>query len=185
MRTRPSVSWLSGLPLFLAIGVAPSDASEPEVAFVVKDGWVEFVLRQDGRPVADALIQVVDEKGTNFAQGVTGEEGQASCPLPRGSSFVVEFKTGNRTADPIRFFKIEESVEPARVLLSYGLRPCCRFLSRKEATTDPTESELAAPPTSPRTYRLLLLTAAVGFAIVAAVLFLVSRQSASSPSTTP
>ena len=113
--------------LMLVLGCAAHlDAAEPQVAFTLKKGWVEFAVRREGKPVADALIQVLDERGNQFAEGETGPEGEASFPLPAGSFFTVEIKTGARTADPIRLFKTVEGVEPARVLLSYGLRPCCR-----------------------------------------------------------
>ena len=135
---RLSSAWLASLAALLAIGHSPAcEAAEPQAAFAFKDGWVEFAVRQDGQPVANALIQVIDERGTDFAQGETGEEGQAAFPLPRGSWFMVEIKTGNRSADPIRLYKMDEGIEPARVLLSYGLRPCCRFKSAPTAATDP------------------------------------------------
>jgi hypothetical protein len=122
-----SVVWLAGLVMVSMASLDDrSGAAEPHAAFAVKDGWVECVLRRDGKPVPDAVIQIIDERGKNFATGDTDQQGQAVFPLAPGSSFIVEIKTKERSADPIRLFKIDGAIEPSRVLLSYGLRPCCR-----------------------------------------------------------
>ncbi len=101
-------------------------AAEPQVTFALKAGWVDCSVRQDGKPIAGAVIQILDERGVKFAEGETGPGGETAFPMPAGSSCIVEIKTGERTADPIRLIKSDGGVEPARVLLSYGLRPLCR-----------------------------------------------------------
>jgi hypothetical protein len=133
--------------LLLNLGcVASLGGAEPQVAFTLKKGWVEFAVRRDGKPVADALIHVIDERGNQFAEGETGPDGDAAFPAPPGASFIVEIKTGERTADPIRLFKTAGGVEPARVLLSYGLRPCCRSISRGEPLIVGTPTEPGVAP---------------------------------------
>jgi hypothetical protein len=135
------------ISLFVAASlVAPASAGEPHVTFALKGRWVEFTVQQAGKPVADAILQVIDEQGKPFAEGQTGPEGESAFPLPGGSSFTVEIKTGPRTADPIRLFKTGEGIEPARVLLSYGLRPCCRSNLRKEPVITDTPGEPEPPP---------------------------------------
>lgn len=104
-----------------------STAAEPRVAFSVKDGWVELVMKQDGKPVADAVVLIHDDRGQSFGEGQTDENGEATFPQPRGESFVVEIKSGSEMADPVRLLNVDSGVEPSRVLLSYGLRACCRF----------------------------------------------------------
>lgn len=173
MRVLSSAFALAGLALLIA--VAPCRGEEPQVAFVLKDGWVELVLRQHGKPLADARMQVTDERGRNFAQGETGKDGEAGFPLPRGNSFIVEFKTGERMADPIRLARVDDEVQPARVLLSYGLRPCCRFKGRPEAVIEPTETEVPAAPVVSPTW-LWIAALPIGIALVAVLLFMMTRQ---------
>jgi hypothetical protein len=112
------------------------------VAFVLKRGWVAFTLQQNGQPVPDASVLVIDEGGRQFAEGETGAEGRGEFPLPPGQSFLVEFKVGSRRADPIRLQRSGDGkrVEPANVLLSFGLRPCCRVVSRREQVETPEPS---------------------------------------------
>lgn len=103
-------TWASALvAIFIAIQNVPCGAAEPQVAFNLKDGWVEFVIRQDGRPVPNVIIRILNDGGNKFAEGETGPEGQTTFPPPPGSSFLVEIKAGERTADPIR-----RSLQPLR-----------------------------------------------------------------------
>jgi hypothetical protein len=151
--------------------------AEPQATFSLKDGWVEFALRKDGRPVANATILIMDERGVKFGEGETGEEGQAAFPLPRGSSFVVEIKAGDRTADPIRLFKSEAGIEPARVLLSYGLRPCCRSIkSRGEAMIVGEQIETPPVPNEDPPPWHLLAPALAGVLIAGVVLSVLWRR---------
>jgi len=109
--------------------------AEPQASFALKKGWVEVTLRKNGKPLANAKVQVIDEAGKNFADGETGDDGQAAFPMPRGASFAVEIKAGEKTSDPIRLYKSDGGIAPARVLLSYGLRPCCRSKGRDDTVT--------------------------------------------------
>ncbi len=121
-------SWFATLALLThAVCNLHSHAGEPQVTFALKAGWVEFSARQDGKPIDGAILVILDERGGKIAEGETGPSGETAFPMPTGgASCIVEIKTGARTADPIRLVKTEAGVEPARVLLSYGLRPCCR-----------------------------------------------------------
>ena len=126
-RSHRDLPYLTGLALLAVTNLAlPSRAGEPQVTFALKAGWVDCSVRQDGKPVDGAVIQILDERGVKFAEGETGPGGETAFPMPTGSSCIVEIKTGEWTADPIRLLKTDGGVEPARVLLSYGLRPCCR-----------------------------------------------------------
>lgn len=103
--------------------VASAQASEPVVAFAANGGFLEMTLTHDGKAI-EAIVELRDEKGVPIV-GET-DKGEATIPLPAGESYVIEIKTGERTADPIRLYRTATGVEPSRVLLSYGLRPCCR-----------------------------------------------------------
>jgi hypothetical protein len=113
----------------------PGMAREPEVEFSLKAGWVDCTIDQDGKPIPDALVRIMDTSGRNFAEGETDERGQGQFPVPDGNWFIVEIKTGKRTADAIRLSRTADAIQPGRVLLSYGLRPCCRVLARKGSQT--------------------------------------------------
>ena len=163
--------------LLASTGNASAHPTEPQATFQLKKGWVEVAIRQDGKPVASATFEIMDEKGVKYGDGETEKDGETAFPLPVGSSFVVEIKTEGRTADPIRLFKTDIGVEPARVLLSYGLRPCCRSIkSRGEGSTVEDESETPTPTENP-THWLKLASVFAGVSIiVAVVLFLVFRR---------
>jgi hypothetical protein len=170
------VSRLVLLLLALALS-ATCRADEPRAAFTAKNGWVDLALQQDGKPVADAVVQIIDEKGTPFGEGETGATGQASFPMPRGASFLVEIKADGRTSDPIRLHVSDARIEPARVLLSYGLRPCCRFKTTNE------EPPPVIPPTAPAesslTNRIVWGVGLAGVTLAAAAYFVQKRRSSS------
>ena len=127
--------------LFLDISSA-DHLDEARVTFAIKAGWVEMTLRKDGAPVAGATMRIVDEKGRE-ATGETGDDGEAAFPLPAGESCLVEIKIGDRLADPIRLYRTKDGVDPGRVLLSYGLRPCCRGRAKSEPVVIGAPSEPA------------------------------------------
>lgn len=119
--------WIAAVVLLATVVfVSPVAAGEPQVAFVVRDGWVEFTLAQDDKPVPDAQVRVFTTNGHKFAEGETGPGGRGEFPLPPGHSFRVEIKIGDRTADPIMLMPIDDHVVPTNVLLSFGLAPCYR-----------------------------------------------------------
>ncbi len=115
--------------MYSLVQAAPVFASEPVVAFAANGGFLELTLKRDGKAI-DAIVELRDEKGTPIL-GET-ENGEATIPLPAGASYTIELKTGERTADPIRLYRTPTGVEPSRVLLSYGLRPCCRTKVQRE-----------------------------------------------------
>jgi hypothetical protein len=141
-------------------------AAEPQVEFEVKDGWVEFVLTQDDKPVPDAVVQVYDGNGGKFAFGEPGAEGRGTFPLPSGPEFRVEIKVGGRTADLIRLTVTESRVTPDRVLLSFGLAPCCRVPSRggfgsAPPANPPASRSFSFPPWAQAASGILLMLVAI------------------------
>ncbi len=136
---------LALLAILLALGFDSFCCSgEPRATFAFQSGWVEMSLLKDGKPVEGATVQIDDEHGTRFAKGETDESGKAAFPVPNGPWWTVDIVTGGRSADPIRLFKTETGVEPGRVLLSYGVRPCCRGKSpRTSVSSDPPDE---SPP---------------------------------------
>lgn len=116
-------------PAFLLAIALAAPRAEPQATFAHEAGWIVLTLTHGEQPVGDALIQVYDEAGAMFASGETGANGRGQFPLPRGDSFLVEFKIGDRTADPIRITSTPNGPFPGEVLLSFGLAPCCRVPS--------------------------------------------------------
>ncbi|MBM4068351.1 MAG: hypothetical protein FJ271_05335 [Planctomycetes bacterium] len=150
----------------LAIG-SKASARDPQAAFALKGGWVECTVEHDDRPVANAALVILDGQGNKFADGETDETGQGQFPLPGGGSFSVEIKTGKKTWDPIRLVKVDKEIQPAKVLLSYQLRPCCRGLVKRD-----TSWKAAAPTVSPSDRLLLwVIGAAAACAVLGAIVF--------------
>lgn len=168
--------WLTGV--LVAVGLdAPCDAGEPQVAFTLKAGWVDVVVRQDGKPLG-VSIQLLDERGVTFAAGETGSGGETAFPMPPGSFCTVEIKTGEKTADPIRLHKTDHGVEPGRVLLSYGLQPCCRSkLIKPEPIIAgyPVEPSAEANRSSALHWAKLTLAIVIGVIAVAVQIWRVKR----------
>jgi hypothetical protein len=137
--------------VLLATAFSPASvlAAEPQVSFGVKDGWVEFTLTHDDKPVADAQVRVFTTNGHQFAEGETGPGGRGEFPLPTDHSFRVEIKIGDHTADPILLTPIDDHVVPTNVLLSFGLAPCCKVPSRGTFGSESRDqSQPASPPGS-------------------------------------
>lgn len=154
---------------------ATATASEPQVAFALKKGWLEFTLQQDGKPLSEAVVRVLDDQGTQFVEGETGASGRGSFPLNRGDTFFLEIKIGDRTADPITLHRTSDGISPDRVLLSFGLRPCCRVPSRGGVYR---VAELEPSPIPPsRTIPWLPLLAVVGCLLGGLSLVIVAARS--------
>ncbi len=144
---------------------------EPHVTFKVEDGWIALTLRKQGQPIADADLRIIDERGGAFASGQTGVSGESTFPMPPGKSFLVEVKIGERISDPIRIYQKGAEVEPSRVLLSFGLKPCCRNVYAKQSaegstTNDSIQLDDTSSPWIFVFAQLLLASAAVGVWLV-------------------
>lgn len=175
--------WIAAIvPLAILVFASPAAAREPQVTFVVKDGWVEMTVTQDDKPVADALIRVFSATGHKFAEGETGPGGRGEFPLPPGHSFRVEIKIGDRTADPILLTPIDDHVVPTNVLLSFGLAPCCRVPPRGGVfgSKSPTESPLNTATSSLGSMPVWMQAGgAVVFTILGVFILFGSRRSTS------
>jgi hypothetical protein len=175
--------WIAAVvPLATLLFVSPVAAREPQIAFAVKDGWVEITVTHDDKPVADAQVRVITLSGHKFAEGETGPEGRGEFPLPPGTDFRVEIKVGDRNADPIRLTKIDDHVVPTNVLLSFGISPCCKLPSRGSMFgSGEKEVPIPSPQTSPPGSMPIWMQAgcAVAFTILGVFILLGSRRSTS------
>ncbi len=117
---------LGGLVVFL--GCQGLQGAEAQISFQTKKGWIAFTLEKEGAPVADALVQILDESGAVFAEGTTGAKGQGQFPLPTWEQIKVEVKIGERSADTVVLTRNGDKVFPDEVLLSYGSKPCCKIV---------------------------------------------------------
>ncbi|HEY7155617.1 MAG TPA: hypothetical protein VH575_16770 [Gemmataceae bacterium] len=121
-------------------------ASEPHVAFEVSKDRLRFALTHDEKPVANAGVRVFDGILV-CAVAESGPDGRGEFVMPSGRLFSVEIKIGDRTVDRIFLKKTGDQVFPSRVLLSFGLAPCCRMPSRGWAADSqkmPTSDGLSA-----------------------------------------
>lgn len=161
------------LSVLLIGGATPAQAGEPQIAFSLKKGWIRFSLTKEEKAIPDAQVTVYDEAGNKFAEGETDAQGQGEFPVPAGALFRVEVKTEGRTADLIQLTKSEGELFPNRVLLSFGLAPCCKVPSRTttEKTAGPsTDSSIGAIPL------WVQAVGSVGFTLLGLVILLSSRQ---------
>lgn len=115
--------------LLATAGFTAADAAEPQVEFEVKSDRVAFAVTRDEQPVAAAKVRVFDGILV-YAEAESGPDGRGECPMPPGEFFRVDIQIGDRTADRILLRKIDDHVFPSRVLLTFGLAPCCRVPSR-------------------------------------------------------
>jgi hypothetical protein len=142
----------------------PTMATEPQVAFEVNDGWMSFSLTHDEKPVANAKVRVLDTRGGVFAEGEPGPEGRGEFPMPPSHYFLVEIKVAERIADPIMLTKRGNGVAPDSVLLSFGLRACCRVSPSSVGAGSSDQNSPPIPPWWPLvigTSVLLCLTTAI------------------------
>ena len=156
------------------LAAAPAYGRDPEAAFHVKDNWLEFEIRQDGLPCGKVEVQVIDDHGKSFASGEAGDDGQGAFPLPPGKSLILEFKTAGKKADHVFLRRTAEGVEPSRVLLSYGLLPCCRTATAEKKLAPAPEKKGAGNPSFQPTRWLLFTAGLVG--VVFALTQLVRRR---------
>lgn len=135
--------------LFLMVSsLSIADAGEPEVAFKVNDGWLEFTVTQAAEPVPEVAIVVFDQQGNRFATGETSRQGYGEFPLPPGDFFFIEFTVHSRTADRITLTKVEQDclVVPKAVQLTFGLAPCCQVWDRYSTHEVPPNEDHGALP---------------------------------------
>ena len=113
--------------LLLMSASAGRAQGDPCAEFAVEDGWVSLRLHRDNIPIPEARIVVLIGEGI-WAEGVTGENGNASFPKPTSDSCQVTFvyTTGNSNPVPLSF--IGDGVAPTRAYLT-GARPVCCPLS--------------------------------------------------------
>ncbi len=130
----------------------------------MNDGWIAFSLTHDEKPVVNAKVRVLDTRNGVFAEGEPEPEGRGKFPMPLSRYFLVEAKVGERFADPILLTKGGNSVAPDTVLLSFGLRPCCRTITTRAGTYTPERNSTPGSSWWP------LVTGAVGlFCLTTAV----------------
>ncbi len=155
-------------------------SAEPVVTFQLEDGWVVLTLHQEQRPIADAGIKVFDRNDRVFAEGTTDEQGMGTFPLPKGDSFLVDVRIGAKTADSIRLSVIDQQIEPSRVLLTFGLQPCCQAPSRTAAATANLHEE-SSPVQPGRLPTWLQALGGVVFLVIGTLLLVVGQRSTSAP----
>jgi hypothetical protein len=150
---------LSALPWVWVAALMPAatDLSRagtvgPRASFALEHGWVQVQVRQEKGPVADARIRVFDDAEQVFAEGETDEQGVGSFPA-RGHTCRIGITINGKECDLIPLHLDGKTAEPARVLLTFGTRPCCRMAAGIRGWTGPEENsanqESESPPPAP------------------------------------
>ena len=110
-------------------------AAEPEIAFGLKDGFIQCKLTQNGAPLGEVKLRIMDAAFRTRCEGETGASGVGLFPVPKESMFVVSVETGGRVSDPIWIRNGPDGLTPDEVQLTFGLLPCCQMYM-----TDPKNS---------------------------------------------
>jgi hypothetical protein len=157
--------------LLLAVTLALAGA-KPEVSFSAEGGFVTLRLEGPAGPIADAIIKAYDHVEFVFAEGETDEAGIGTFPAPAGGVCRIGITIKGKECDLIPLHVRPDAVDPPRVQLTFGTRPCCRFAVKRSARDwSPLDDEPGPPPD-----RTALLFATGGaFVGVAAAMFLIIR----------
>ncbi|QJW93134.1 hypothetical protein [Frigoriglobus tundricola] len=157
--SRAALSWLVTLTTVPALAADPK-AVEPVASFALVDGWVDFTLERDGKPVADARATVL-VGAERWASGETGGTGRGTFPRPPGTNCQVVFDLGAGPSAPVPLtFLSNDSVIPTRAPVRDGTAECCVTPPRRPQPTEPQPPERSTPLT-PLRDRLIIGAAAV------------------------
>jgi hypothetical protein len=149
-----------------------SSLREPQIAFQVKGKWLSLTVTQAGQPLPDVGVEVFSATAQKFAAGETDDAGQGQFPLPPGPYCHLEVRVGVRVADTIKLQLLGDRVLPGAVLLSFGLKPCCRVPSRGSTWANATQAS-SGPTGLPLLARGLL---SGGFVLVGVLLVVVAGR---------
>jgi hypothetical protein len=120
----------------LFAGSAPR-AAEPQATFALVKGELEIRVEQDGTPVKDMKVRVLD-LGATTLMDAEEIDGTVSFPLDKRSAYLVGITIPGKKkeADLITLRRTGDSLTPPRVLLGFS-KPCCRIAAspRTEAPT--------------------------------------------------
>jgi len=131
--------------LFCApVRAAESPADVPVASFEVIDGWIEFKVERDGKPVTGARVTVL-VGATVWATGETGPEGRGTFPVPRGGSCQLTFEFGAGPSAPVPLSVLDDkTVVPNRAPVYDGTAQCC--VVPPKTPRPPEERSLLAGP---------------------------------------
>jgi hypothetical protein len=125
--------------LLVAIPLATNSVTElvpsdPMVTFNLTDGWVDFHLEKDGKPVINARVKVLVGSQI-WAEGETGETGRGTFPRPDGMYCQVVFDLGKGLFAPIPLsFLPDGTLSPTNAPVLSGNSECCEIPSRREVS---------------------------------------------------
>lgn len=136
--SRALLSLLASLSVTPSFGADPK-AVEPVASFALADGWIDFRLERDGKPVTSARVTVL--VGTEvWARGETDETGQGTFPRPPGRDCQVVFDLGSGPSAPVPLaFLPDGTVIPTRSPVRDGTAECCVTPTRR---TQPVEDSV-------------------------------------------
>jgi hypothetical protein len=139
MLTRPL-----GLALLLLVG-SSLRAAEPQATFALVKGELAISVEQDGKPIKNMKIRVLDLGGTTL---LSAEEidGTISFPSDRRSGYLVGITIPGKKkeADFVTLRRKGNTLTPPRVLLGFS-KPCCRVALSSKPESAPATPDVARP----------------------------------------
>jgi len=169
--SRALLSLLASLSVTPSFGADPK-AVEPVAAFALADGWIDFRVERDGKPVTAARVTVLVGKEV-WARGETGDTGQGTFPRPplRDCQVVFDLGTGPSAPVPLAFLP-DGTVIPTRSPVRDGTAECCVTPTRR---TQPVEQSV--PTTSLRERLAIgLVVLAINFVCLGGVMWRARRR---------
>jgi hypothetical protein len=183
-RVLPPLTWAAVLLLVPGTGAGRAATTGPQAAFTVEDGWVKVIVHKDEAPVGIAHIRVYNDAEQQISDGETDERGNGTLFPVSDSSCRIGVTINSKECDLIPLRIHGTRVEPSRVLLTFGTRPCCRALAAlRRSANSSREGQVDEPePARPREDWVAATAAAGGFFLLAAgVVLIVFRRGGRPP----
>lgn len=116
-------------------------APNPPIArFELEDGWVNVSLERDGKPVPNARMKVLVDKGAFdkqlWAEGELEDVGRGTFPRPPGKYCQVVFDLGDGPVAPIPLNFLSDGLVPTESPVRDGKSVCCLVPSRGTKAED-------------------------------------------------
>lgn len=130
------IGLLVAMPL-ASRGVSEPVMSDPVVTFTLSDGWVDFCLEKDGKPVSNAQVTILVGSQI-WANGQTGDSGRGSFPRPSGMYCQVVFDLGKGPSAPVPLnFLSDGTLIPTHSPVQSSTADCCTILPRRVVSSPP------------------------------------------------
>lgn len=138
--------WRIAIAGFVCVLAAPAVAEDPPAPnppiarFELEDGWVNVRLERDGKPVPNAKLKVLLDKGDFskqvWAEGDLEDVGIGTFPVPPAKYCQVVFDLGDGPVAPIPLNFLKDGLVPTESPVRDGKSVCCLLPLRERKPED-------------------------------------------------